>query len=60
MDASIWFSRLSSSCGKKFISVLFSISSTVTAKLLTGEEDPEFERIKPITFGLLPPLNAIL
>ncbi len=60
MVNSIWFSWLSSNCGKKLMPVLLSISSTVTAKLLTCEDDPEFESINPITFGLLPPLKAIL
>jgi hypothetical protein len=42
------------------IPVLLSISSIETAKPLTGEDDPVFERINPIIFGLAPPLNAIL
>ena len=57
---SIWFSIPSSSCGKKFIPVLLSISSTVTAKFLSGDDDPEFESMKPMTLGLDPPLKAIL
>jgi hypothetical protein len=57
---SILFSTLSSSCGKKSIPVLLSISSIVAAKTLIGEDDPELDKMNPIIFGLEPPLNAIL
>ena len=59
VTSSICFSIPSSSCGKKFIPVLLSISSTGTAKLLSCEEDPEFESMNPITLGFDPPLKAI-